>query len=275
MKPPRWMIGKWGWNRIPRLLGLIYLSLTIMTCSLSNKIIFLPPPPQYAEYGADLEILDPGEQQVACFYLPPKENQFVLLWAHGNAEDIGSLKPLFEAFQMQGLGVLGYDYPGYGHSAGSPGERSCYRNAERAYQFLVEEQKIDPARLILLGQSVGTGPTCWLAERHQVHGVVLIAPFLSVYRTLTHFPIIPGDKFKNLKRIRKIEAPLLVIHGTSDRAIPFRQGQRIYHEHRGPKTFLEIKGAGHNNIWNKGWTEMFEAIKTLAKIPRSQPPSAP
>lgn len=264
VKVPGWIFGRWKWSRIPRHLALIYLSVSVVACSLSNKMIFIPPAPQYAEDAEDLKILDPGKKQVACFYLPPTGNQPVLLWSHGNAEDIGSLKPLLEAFKTKGLGVLSYDYPGYGHSAGSPGERSCYRNAERAYRFLVAEEQIDPSRIVLIGQSVGTGPTCWLAERHDARAVILISPFMSAYRVLTHYPIIPGDKFKNLKRIRKIDAPLLVIHGREDEMIPFQHGRRVFEAHRGPKEFLDVDGAGHNNLWSQGWTAMFAAIEKQA-----------
>ncbi|NIP95875.1 MAG: alpha/beta hydrolase, partial [Akkermansiaceae bacterium] len=98
-----------------------------MAWSFSNKLIFLPPPAQYAEDSSRLVILDRGEEQVASFYFPPEDARPILLWAHGNAEDIGLLKPLLEEFHTRGFGVLAYDYPGYGLSAGSPGERSCYR----------------------------------------------------------------------------------------------------------------------------------------------------
>ncbi len=67
-------------------------------------------------------------------------------------------------------------------------------------------------------------------------------------------------------KIRKIKQPLVVIHGPSDEAIPFAHGQRLFTEHRGPKMFLEIPGAGHNNIWIMGQWKMMTAIKGAADL---------
>lgn len=261
----RWLVGTWDWKRPFKSLLFIYLSLLLVACSFSNKFIFHPPPPQYSEDSSDLVLLDPGESQVACFFLPPDRGERVLLWSHGNAEDIGALKPLFVELHAHGFGVLAYDYPGFGLSAGSPGERSCFRAMDRAYRFLTERENTDPKRIILVGQSVGSGPACWLAEREEVGGVVLIAPFLSAFRTVTRIPIFPGDKFKNVKRIGKIEEPLLVIHGSDDEAVPFAQGRRLFELHGGPKQFLEIPGAGHNDIWHLGMREMIHAIDEFAQ----------
>lgn len=262
MKTLRW-IAKVGWSRPFKCYYIVHLSLIVVAWAFSNKLIFVPPAPQYDENSSDLVLLDRGEEQVACFYYPPANDEKVLLWAHGNAEDIGNLKPLLAEFHRRGIGVLGYDYPGYGHSAGAPSEGGCYRAAKRAYDFLTREQSVEPQRIIVLGQSVGTGSACWLAEREEVGGLVLISPFLSAFRSLTHIPLIPGDKFKNLQRIKRIKAPLLVIHGTIDEVIPYRQGVRIHREHAGPKEFLEIPGAGHNDIWLRGREEMISAIMEL------------
>jgi len=259
----RWVVGKWDWMRPFKSLLLIYLSIALVACTISNKFIFHPPSAHYAADARNLVMLGPQGERVACFYFPPEEGDRILLWSHGNAEDIGNLKPLFAELHAHGFGLLAYDYPGYGLSDGSPGERSCYRAADRAYRYLVDETSADPGRIVLVGQSVGSGPACWLAEREAVAGVVLIAPFLSAFRSVTHIPLFPGDKFKNITRIGNIEEPLLVIHGSRDEAIPFAQGQRLFDMHRGPKSFLEISGAGHNDIWHLGRREMIRAIDEL------------
>lgn len=266
----RWIIGKWDWKRPLRSLVLIYGVVAVVACSFTNKFIFHPPHPQYEADHDNVLLLDKGESRVACLYFPPADGQPVLLWAHGNAEDIGGLEPVLAMIHRRGFGVLAYDYPGYGHSAGSPSESSCYDAASRAFRFLREHEGVEPARILLLGQSIGSGPACWLAEREETGGLILISPVLSAFRTLTRIPILPGDIFNNLKRIRHIDEPLLVIHGTRDEAVPFSHGQRLHHEHPGPKRFLEIPGAGHNDIWLKGGEDIARAIEEFAKLPRAR-----
>lgn len=257
------MIGSWNWRRPLKSLLFIYITVSVVACTISNKLIFHPPPPSYDADDTNLVILDPGDEQVAAYHFPPAAGEKVLMWGHGNAEDIGLLKPILAEVHEAGFGVLAYDYPGYGHSAGSPGEKSCYRAADRAWDFLVDEQGIDPARIVLLGQSIGSGPACRIAERERAGGLVLISPILSAFRTVTRIPLFPGDKFPNLRRMKHIDEPLLVIHGTRDEAVPFSHGRRLFREHRGPKQFLEIPGAGHNDIWFKGRDEMIRAIRQL------------
>ncbi|MDB4566080.1 outer membrane protein assembly factor BamA [Akkermansiaceae bacterium] len=136
-----------------------------------------------------------------------------ILWSHGNAQNLKSLKPALESFHIRGFGVISYDYPGYGESGGKPTEKGCYEAIEKTYRYLIEDQGVAPENIILVGQSVGSGPTCWLASQKNHHSIVLISPFLSAYQTVTHIPIFPGDRFPNYRHLKKVNSPLVVIHG--------------------------------------------------------------
>ena len=255
--------GEWNWTRPFKSLAFIYLTLCVVACGFSNKFIFQPPPAQYTAGASRLQMLSTEEgEQIAAFWYPHQDpDSPVLLWSHGNAEDLGSLAPLFTELHAEGFAILAYDYPGYGLSEGSPGERSCYAAADAAFTFLNIHELISAEDILLVGQSVGSGPACWLAERHKTGGLVLISPFRSAFLTVTGIPLFPGDKFKNHKRIGHIEEPLLVIHGTNDSIIPFANGKALYDQHAGPKQFVPIEGTGHNDIWNRGFETIVAAIK--------------
>lgn len=259
------LLGEWDWKRPFKSLAFIYLTLCVVACGFSNKFIFQPPPAQYTVESSHLRMLPTeGNRQVAAFWYPgPRSDSPVLLWSHGNAEDLGTLAPLFTELQAEGFAILAYDYPGYGLSDGSPSERSCYEAADAAFHFLNSEEKIPAEKILLLGQSVGTGPACWLAERYTTRGLVLLSPFRSAFLTVTRIPLLPGDKFKNHKRIGHIDEPLLVIHGTDDTIIPFADGKSVYEQHGGPKQFLPIQDTGHNDIWNRGFEIIVKAIKAF------------
>lgn len=259
-------IGEGPWIRPLKSAAVVYGCLAIVAVFFADRLIFVPPPSSYGEAHPALHLIGAEDQdrpQVAAFwYPPPNDTAPVLLWTHGNAEDLGTLEPILELFSSQQIGVLGIDYPGYGLSSGLPSEADCYEAIESGLRFLVDDRKIAIERVVVVGQSVGSGPATWLAERYpEIRGLVLISPFLSAFRAVTRVPLFPADRFPNLRRIRKVTCPLLVIHGEQDEVIPFNQGQRIHAAHPGEqKDFLALPGTGHNDLWARNVDEVLGAI---------------
>jgi uncharacterized protein len=60
------------------------------------------------------------------------------------------------------------------------------------------------------------------------------------------------DQFHSDQRIAKVTAPLLVMHGERDQAIPIRFGERLYALAPGPKRFVRFPEGGHENLDNFG-----------------------
>ena len=233
---------------------------------MADQLIFQPPGTPYPENRLGFEKISGGDGEVAIFHLKPGPGMPTILWSHGNAQNLRSLKPALEYLHLRGFGVISYDYPGYGESSGSPSEKGCYRAIESTYKHLCDEAKVAPQDIILLGQSVGTGPTTWLAANEEHRAVVLISPFLSAFRTVTQVPILPGDRFPNAKHIQKFSTPLIVIHGEEDKVIPFKQGQSIYD--RSPssqKTFIPVPNAGHNDLFTKGEIDLGKILFQLVE----------
>ena len=150
--------------------------------------------------------------------------------------------------QQHGFAVFAYDYHGYGTSEGKPNEQNTYNDIDAAYNYLTTMLKIPPQKIIAYGYSIGSGPTVDLAVRQPVAGVILVAPFVSVFRVLTHYSILSFDKFENLKKITKLNAPILIMHGTKDRTVPFWHNVALYNAAPSPKQHLWIANAGHQNI---------------------------
>jgi len=171
---------------------------------------------------------------------------------------LGSIEDwVFElAFQLK-VNVFAYDYSGYGFSTTikdqhveEATEQYCYEDIEASYQFL-RQQQIPPERIIVMGRSLGTGPTTHLASKFQVGGVILQSPLLSAVRVVVHVPFtLPIDIFANLDKIHKIKAPVFIIHGTADEVISVEHGRELYR--RLPSSIAYppwiIEGAEHNNI---------------------------
>jgi len=117
------------------------------------------------------------------------EKTKTIIYSHGNATDIGAMFPI-QVILAHSLNcnVVVYDYSGYGESGGVPEEPSTYRDIDAVYDYVVDEVANGVSRnIVLYGQSVGSGPCCYLASRtdQQLGGMVLHSPFTSGMRVLT------------------------------------------------------------------------------------------
>jgi abhydrolase domain-containing protein 17 len=146
--------------------------------------------------------------------------KYTIVYSHGNATDMGAMYPVFWLLARHlGVNVVGYDYTGYGASRSfgvRPTEKQTYVDIKTVYDYCIEHNIVtDPAKeLILYGQSVGSGPTCYLARKKRVAGIVLHSPILSGLRVITDSRSLACfDIFPNISRIKDIQAPLFVIHG--------------------------------------------------------------
>lgn len=141
-------------------------------------------------------------------------------------------------------------------STGDPSEEYCFADIDAAFSYLKHVLRIPTSNIILYGRSLGSGPSCYLAARtaeegDAVGGLILHAPFLSVYRIVIESGCtLPGDRFPNVDFAPSIRSPVLLIHGTKDSIVPFNHSERLLETVAEPYRTepLFIKGMGHNNV---------------------------
>jgi len=237
---------------------------------IANKMIFVPPPATYRDGGEVLKLTTDDGARISALYLRNPAAEYTILFSHGNACDLGGMVPFLERMRAAGFSVMAYDYHGYGTSAGRPTERNTYRDIDGAWRYLVSERKTPPEKIILHGQSVGAGPSVDLATRENAGGLVMESGFVSAYRVMTRWPLIPFDKFNNLRKIGKVNCPVMIIHGTADGIIPPWHGQKLYDRAAEPKRAIWVKGAGHNNLAHVAGEGYWEQLRRFAA---GQPPS--
>jgi fermentation-respiration switch protein FrsA (DUF1100 family) len=217
----------------------------------SERLIFLPQPASYRDGDAILKLTTSDGLQISAVYLPNPAAAYTLLYSHGNAEDLGDILPRLVHLQQAGFAVLAYDYRGYGTSEGIPSEAGAYKDIEAAYAHLVA-QGILPEQILVYGRSVGGGPSVYLAAQKPVGGVILESTFVTAFRVLTRIPLLPFDRFDNLSRMAKINCPLLILHGTHDRLIPFWHAEALYQAARDPKRLVPIEGGRSQQFAGSG-----------------------
>ncbi len=154
-----------------------------------------------------------------------------VIFAHGNAELIDFCLAEFQTFSKLGIQVLFVEFPGYGRSEGSPSQKSITETFLAAYDMLTLRKGVDPARIVLLGRSMGGGAVCQLARERPSAALILISAFTSA-RSFAKRYLAPAflvrDPFDNLAVVRSYKGPILIIHGKNDDIIPYRHGKTLY-----------------------------------------------
>jgi abhydrolase domain-containing protein 17 len=243
------LIGDLTWKRLGRSLLFIYTFFALYVYFRADSMIFLPQPPSYSDTKEILKIPVTPTETISAIYLPKAKATYTLLYIHGNAEDLGTVRSSLNSFQSWGFNVFAYDYRGYGTSNGTPSETHVYQDAEAAYNYLTQQLNIPPNKIIVYGRSIGGGSATELATKHPtIAGLILESTFTSAFRVVVPFPILPFEKFNNLAKLHNIHCPILIMHGQADSIIPFHHGETLFNAAREPKRSLWIADADHNDF---------------------------
>lgn len=195
------------------------------------------------------------------WWSPPRDAaQPVIIHFHGNAGGLSGRADIYRAMARDGIGVLAVGYPGYNGDDGSPSEHALYRGADANYRWL-GAQGIAAERIVIVGQSIGSGSALYLATTAPAAGIILEAPFTALPDVaVLQFRGLPRsflrDQYPNLKRAGQLKIPLAWIHGTDDAIIPMDMGARVYFAAAGRKCSYAVTGAGHNDLWSHGIDEI-------------------
>ncbi len=237
---------------------------------MQRRIIYprhvLRTPPDVYDSVPDLERiwLNTKSGKVEAWYLQTSDSSKdqpypAMIIAHGNAELIDSWLPIVDGIRELGISVLLVEYPGYGRSEGEPSESSLTETFIAAYDLLISKPEVDAARIVLFGRSVGSGVICSLADARPSIAMILMSPFSSITTMAADF-YLPGflvkDRFNNLNVIKSYNNPVLFVHGSRDRVIPYKHSQKLLAVSQQGKLITYDKG--HNDLiedWNKFWNE--------------------
>jgi uncharacterized protein len=187
-----------------------------------------------------------------AWWIPNPQAKFTFVAFHGNASNIANRAAVYEFLRDTPANVFALEYRGYGHSEGKPSEAGFYRDADAAYQYLVNTQAIAPKSIVSFGQSLGTAVAANLAARREVGALVMEAPFpsasLLARKLLWFFPgieLLVHGQLNTAARLNAISAPILVVHCTHDPVVPFQFGKVVYSAAGNPKRFFQVNGLCH------------------------------
>jgi len=172
----------------------------------------------------------------------PDSNNMVL-YLHGNAENISSHSHSIYWLAQSGVSVLSLDYRGFGASEGKARLPEMLQDIEAAALWM--KQQHPDKELIILGQSIGTvlaiNFTAQAAEQYQIKALILDAPFTGIAAAarstmssnivgwfIWPFTVLIPSQWDSIKHIEKIDLPVLIMHSPDDTIIPYKQGKQLY-----------------------------------------------
>lgn len=240
--------------------------------SLVENRAFLPPRRTYPQIFRIKGETFPVEtittslgNQIPYVYLHNHNNPITLLYSHGNSTNLGETMALLHYYRQHlNVSVVGYDYTGYGRSCGSEASEKAAFTDICAVIETCRKRGISEGNLILFGKSLGSGPSCYAANRYNVRSLILESAFLScldvVFPSLLCSLLSPLNIFSNQWYIQSIRCPLLLIHGKHDNIVPLRHAKIL--KEKCPTIALEYYvNAGHNDILVSDPMRYIEVLK--------------
>jgi uncharacterized protein len=252
-----------------------------------RELLKLPSDAEFKMPYATAWISVPGNKgKIHGWWIPPesvterknRDRPQVLLYLPGAGGNKGNNLWRIKGFHKLGLATLAIDYRGYGQSKGNfPNESQFYTDSQAAWNYLTQVRRIPPQQIIIYGESLGGAIALDLALKHpDAGGLVMQSTFTSMEETVKRidyrfgfFPInlLLTERFNSIAKMRSLQVPVLLIHGTSDRVVPYDMSQRLYQAAPQRKELLLIPQGGHFQIYRRGGKSYLQAISNFFGTP--------
>ncbi len=263
-----------------RVLVFAYIGLAIALYFGQSNLVFMPSkdvietPKSVGIKFEDVLLTTKDSVNLAAWFVPAKDNdpigKGVILFCHGNGGNISNRVSYLPIFKDLGLSTFLFDYRGYGKSEGSPNEEGTYADIEAAWQYLTQERKISPKKIIIYGESLGGAIASYIAQTNSQQdsqnfaaGLILASTFTSISdRASELYPFLPirllsRFSYNSVERLPNIKIPILIIHSVDDEIIPIQHGERNFQVANAPKRLVKLRG-DHNG----GFLDSLEIYRT-------------
>lgn len=231
-----------------------------MADDLEQRFLYYPdripldaPPPRWAGDAREVWMTASDGVRIHGLWWPEPAGRPVVLFFHGNAQEVYSWSLVREDFAPLDCRLLLVDYRGYGKSEGRPDEQGLYADGRASLEWLAGEG-VPAGETVIFGKSLGGAVACEVARGLNIAGLVLESTFTSLAAVARNlFPFAPlyaphALTYDSLNKLPEITCPALVIHGDMDMLIPFEEGEALFEAAGEPKELFVVSGAGHNDV---------------------------
>lgn len=261
---------------ILKFLVFIYILVCAYMYSMQRSFIYAPNPKIESPniYGlvdfSTIHLTAKDGTRLEAWYHSAKENYPTIIYFHGNAGNLLHRVNFFSLLRDAGFGVLGLDYRGYGNSKGTPSEDGFYQDARATMDYASKKLSIPDNKIIIYGESIGTGVAVQMATERKVAALVLQSPFTSMSATASNkYPWLPvdlllKDRFDSLSKIADVHVPVLFFHGEKDTLVPIELDKELFARANEPKQAIYFPDVHHNDY------ELDKLVSAIVEFSKSQ-----
>ena len=253
-----------------------------------DSVLFRPGDIRWLAQVRSAASADPARpDQLALWWLPhANPDAPTLLYLHGTFRNLYQNLSKIDALREAGYSIVAVDYRGWGDSTVIvPDEKTITADARVAWAE-VQRRQPDAARRVIFGHSLGGAVAVRLASTlHAVRAGGNDYAALVLESTFTRLPDVAaaagfwgrvaaaatGLEFDSLSRIGRIDAPLLMLHGTADRTVPVELGRRLRDAAPAGVRWLEISGGSHSRLHEDAPAVYRGALAYLLDSTKSRP----
>jgi len=255
----------------------ILIGLWIMIPSLERSFVFRPSleiakTPETFGVPFERHRIDSTEGcTLDAWHACPSDPLATVIYFHGSGGNLGTAAETFAMYYLCGLEVFGFDYRGYGESSGSPTEEGVYADGLAAVAYFKRHLGTAGRPVIYIGRSLGGPIAAFVSRENPPRGLILEATFpskdalVSERRLLRLVKYFMKYRFNTVDYLKGHDFPVMIVHGDKDSTVPLKQGQQLYLKLSGPRSFLRVPGAGHNDLHSKDSEFYLDSIVSFAE----------
>lgn len=208
-------------------------------------------------------------ERLRVWTLPHPAPRALVVYFHGNGGNLSVWSPILAGVQRQGFTVIAFDYRGYGASSGHPTERGLYSDVDAIIDAFARTNR-NAIPIIFWGRSLGTTMAAYAATIRQPDGVILESGFPDARSVTRSSPVLAflfvfsTYRFPTADLMKKVNAPVLVMHGDNDSVIPYELGRALFDRIDGPKQFVTLHRADHNDATPPDAAAYWNAVGSFA-----------
>lgn len=232
----------------------------------------------------EIQIETSDDLLLQAWYIDNPDAEKTVLYFGGNGFVIETSYHIITSIVEQNADLLVFNYRGYGRNKGNPSIEGIKTDALAAYEYLVNERKIQPENIIIHGHSMGSFLATYAASKREIAALVLESPITDLNdwsETALPWFLKPFLNFEadssllnnsNLREIKKINVPLLLIAGEEDKITPSQMAEKLYQTSVSQnRNLLIIKKGGHNdlpqkNIYQKALRRFYKSQSNMQTL---------
>ena len=249
------------------ILFITYLIVVIFIFFYQRKLLYHPSENNYLDetnLNHKIEkIYIQSDTELVYWYYNNNKSYKTILFFHGNAGKLDNRVYKLNELAKLNINYLIVAYRGFSGNQGKPSEEGIYKDSNAAKKWL-NENGINDKNIILYGESLGTAVAVDLASKNNFAGIILESPFTSMIKLAKkYYPYLPvtillKDKYESENKLKKINAPILIMHGKKDTIVPFEMGEEMFNKSNNPKFKYFNEVDDHMMDYNK---ELISSIK--------------